>query len=88
MINDKLIYAYNVFRSNIITFISLIIIIFIIIVALLAPYISPYDPLLTATEEKLLPPSFKHLFGTDQLGRDILSRIIYATRHVNIYNYS
>ena len=80
MINDKLIYAYNIFRSNIITFISLIIIIFIIIVALLAPYISPYDPLLTATEEKLLPPSFKHLFGTDQLGRDILSRIIYATR--------
>ena len=84
MINDKLIYAYNVFRSNIITFISLIIIIFIIIVALLAPYISPYDPLLTATEEKLLPPSFKHLFGTDQLGRDILSRIIYATR-IDLY---
>ena len=84
MINDKLIYAYNIFRSNIITFISLIIIIFIIIVALLAPYISPYDPLLTATEEKLLPPSFKHLFGTDQLGRDILSRIIYATR-IDLY---
>ena len=84
MINDKLIYAYNIFRSNIITFISLIIIIFIIIVALLAPYISPYDPLLTATEEKLMPPSFKHLFGTDQLGRDILSRIIYATR-IDLY---
>ena len=76
MVNDKLIYAYNIFRSNIITFISLIILIFIIIVAVLAPYISPYDPLITATEEKLLPPSFKHLFGTDQLGRDMLARMI------------
>lgn len=48
-------------------------------VALLAPQLAPYDPI-AFVGERLDPPSSEHLFGTDRLGRDILSRIIYGTR--------
>jgi peptide/nickel transport system permease protein len=49
-------------------------------VALLAPFISPYDPFQLDVQNRLLPPSTEHLCGTDHLGRDILSRIIYGSR--------
>jgi peptide/nickel transport system permease protein len=49
-------------------------------VALLAPSISPYDPFQLDVQNRLLPPSTEHLCGTDHLGRDILSRIIYGSR--------
>lgn len=52
----------------------------LILVALLAPWIAPYDPLATDPINKLQPPSAGHWFGTDQLGRDVLSRVIAATR--------
>jgi peptide/nickel transport system permease protein len=48
--------------------------------AVLGPLLAPYDPLATHTEVALEPPSAAHWFGTDQLGRDIFSRIIVATR--------
>jgi len=48
--------------------------------ALLGPYIVPYDPLASDTAAALKPPSAAHWFGTDQLGRDIFSRVIVATR--------
>ncbi|MDZ4164410.1 MAG: oligopeptide ABC transporter permease [Smithellaceae bacterium] len=50
------------------------------VVSLLAPWISPYDPNDINLEKMLLPPSLDHLFGTDQLGRDVLSRMIWGTR--------
>lgn len=50
-------------------------------IAILAPYIAPYDPLEIYPQESLHPPSFKHWFGTDTLGRDVLSRVIYGTRY-------
>jgi peptide/nickel transport system permease protein len=49
-------------------------------VAVLGPAIAPYDPLASNTAQALSGPSFHHWFGTDQLGRDILSRVIVATR--------
>ena len=55
-------------------------IIFIAIVALAAPLISPYDPNLQELSIKLQAPNGEHLLGTDEYGRDILSRIIYGTR--------
>lgn len=48
--------------------------------ALLAPWIAPFDPLSIDLARKLAPPSAVHLMGTDQTGRDILSRIIWGAR--------
>ncbi|MBX5440273.1 MAG: ABC transporter permease [Solirubrobacteraceae bacterium] len=50
------------------------------LVALLAPLIAPYDPIQADLEAKLLPPSSAHLFGTDENGMDIFSRVLFATR--------
>ena len=51
-----------------------------VLLALFGPWIAPYDPLATNTGMALQPPSRSHWFGTDSLGRDILSRVIVATR--------
>ena len=52
----------------------------LIVIALLGPGLAPYDPLATDVAHALSPPSFAHWFGTDQLGRDILSRVLAAGR--------
>jgi peptide/nickel transport system permease protein len=52
----------------------------IAICAAIGPYIVPYDPLASDTSATLEPPSLQHWFGTDQLGRDIFSRVVVATR--------
>ncbi len=51
-----------------------------VLCALLGPALVPYDPLASDTAQALHPPTAAHLFGTDQLGRDIFSRIVVATR--------
>ena len=51
-----------------------------ILLALFGPWIAPYDPLASNTQMALRPPSVQYWFGTDALGRDVLSRIIVATR--------
>lgn len=61
-------------------FLGLIIIGIFIFTAIAADIISPYDPDKITLGDKLQPPSSKHLLGTDQLGRDQLSRMIYGTR--------
>src|SRR5438093_514683 len=48
--------------------------------ALLAPVIAPYDPLAQELSQRLRPPSPEHWLGTDSLGRDIASRILYGAR--------
>lgn len=50
------------------------------LVALLAPWISPADPLAVHPEDARLPPGAGHLLGTDELGRDLLSRVIWGGR--------
>ncbi|MBI1202430.1 MAG: ABC transporter permease subunit [Rhodopseudomonas sp.] len=52
----------------------------IAVLALIGPYIVPHDPLASDTAATLAPPSLHHWFGTDQLGRDIFSRVVVATR--------
>ncbi len=52
----------------------------LLLVALFAPLLAPHDPLLPRMRERLTPPSSKHWLGQDELGRDILSRIIYGAR--------
>jgi peptide/nickel transport system permease protein len=52
----------------------------IVLAALLGPHVAPYDPLMSDTKAALQRPSLTHWFGTDLLGRDVLSRVIVATR--------
>jgi peptide/nickel transport system permease protein len=60
--------------------IGFVIVIFLFIVAIFAPQLARYDPIKTDLKSIVKPPSAAHWLGTDQLGRDILSRIIYGTR--------
>lgn len=57
-----------------------IIVAFAVLVALLAPWISPYDPIATSFLTVRQAPSALHWFGTDELGRDILARMIFGAR--------
>jgi peptide/nickel transport system permease protein len=60
--------------------IGLVVIALFIVLAVFAPLIAPYDPLATSWSQVRKAPSAAHWFGTDELGRDILSRIIFGTR--------
>ena len=69
-----------VLRSNPVTAIATAGAAILLAVAILAPWIVPYDPVASDVPQALQAPSAAHWGGTDQLGRDILSRIISATR--------
>ena len=60
--------------------IGIIIFSIILLIGLFAPFLTQYDPLYQDYNSLLLPPSFNHWFGTDNYGRDIFTRVIYATR--------
>jgi len=66
--------------KDLLTFFSFIFSVMIILMALLPQYISPYDPYKIDPYATFKPPSLEHLFGTDDLGRDILSQVIYGAR--------
>jgi len=66
--------------ANPLSLAGLLIIGLLLLVALAAPWLAPYDPIQTNVPRRLEAPSGEYLFGTDQLGRDILSRILYGTR--------
>jgi peptide/nickel transport system permease protein len=68
------------FFNNKAAALGLFTILILALIALLANIISPYDPNLINLEKSLNAPSPDHLMGTDQLGRDLLSRIIHGTR--------
>src|SRR5215471_14199006 len=59
---------------------GLVVVTTVILLAVFASLISPYDPVATSWTLVRKPPSMPHWFGTDELGRDILSRVIYGTR--------
>ncbi|WP_149093841.1 ABC transporter permease [Paenibacillus terrae] len=66
--------------SNKLALIGFIFIVGWTLIAILSSWIVPYDPYVTDPGNKLLPPSAEHWFGTDNYGRDILSRVIYGAR--------
>jgi len=68
------------FSRNKLSVLGTIAIFLLIIVAALAPFLSPYDPTSIDVHHVLSPPSMKHPLGTDELGRDLLSRIIWGSR--------
>lgn len=67
-------------RKNIILYIGAVLTIFLFVIAVLAPYITPYDPTKMEISQKFIKPCAEHLLGTDHLGRDIFSRIILGSR--------
>jgi peptide/nickel transport system permease protein len=57
----------------------LLIIVGLMFAAVVGPHLTPYDPVKLAMTDRFLPPSLVHPFGTDEFGRDILTRVIYGT---------
>lgn len=60
--------------------VAVVILIGWLVVALAAPYIAPYDPTAVDILNMLAPPSAEHWFGTDQVGRDVFSRVVFGAR--------
>ncbi len=73
-------HARYVIGENPVTGFAFGLFVLIVFAALLGPHIVPYDPLASNTAMSLKPPSRAHWFGTDQLGRDVFSRVVSATR--------
>jgi peptide/nickel transport system permease protein len=69
-----------ILAENPVTAFAFALLILIVVAALFGPALAPHDPLASETASALKPPSAQHWFGTDQLGRDIFSRVIVATR--------
>lgn len=67
-------------KRNKVAMVSLVVIVLIALMAIFAPYVAPYDPYVQDLSKILAPPSAEHWLGTDDLGRDILSRVIHGAR--------
>jgi len=72
--------AFRKLIRNRLATLGLATILFFLLLAILAPWVSPYDPLATNWGAIRKAPSMEHWFGTDELGRDVLSRVIWGTR--------
>jgi peptide/nickel transport system permease protein len=73
-------HARYVISGNPVTGFAFALLVMIVIAALFGSWLVPHDPLASNTAQALKPPSLQHWFGTDQLGRDVFSRVIVATR--------
>lgn len=69
-----------VMSENLITVFAFAMFAFIVVLAIFGPWITPYDPIASNMSVALQPPSWAHPFGTDHLGRDVLSRVIISAR--------
>ena len=70
----------RIFLRNRMAMTGLIIVGFLVFAAIFAPYISPHDPYRVVMDEQFLSPSLTHWLGTDNFGRDTLTRILYGAR--------
>jgi peptide/nickel transport system permease protein len=70
----------RVFLKRWVVVLGLVILLLVIITAIFAPFLAPYDPYQIATGGSLEQPSSQHWLGTDRIGRDNLSRVIYGSR--------
>ena len=67
-------------RTQPLAMLGALLLLLFLLAALFAPWLAPHDPYALALHARLLPPGHDHLFGTDELGRDILSRCMYGAR--------
>lgn len=70
----------RMFRQNPLAVISAVVILAVILMAIFAPWIAPYKEAQQNLAARLKGPSLEHLFGTDELGRDVFTRILYGAR--------
>ena len=70
----------RVFFGRKVVLFGTVIIAFLVLIAIIGPWIAPYDPIEISLSERLQDPSWGHWLGTDNYGRDTLSRIIYGAR--------
>jgi peptide/nickel transport system permease protein len=73
-------HARYVISENPVTGVAFGLFVLIVLAAVLGPALVPYDPLASNTDAALKPPSVQHWFGTDQLGRDVFSRVVVAAQ--------
>jgi peptide/nickel transport system permease protein len=73
-------FTLRLLRRNPSAVAGFIVITAMVLMAFSAPYLAPYDPIRIDLKARLSPPSRDHIFGTDELGRDILSRIMHGAR--------
>jgi peptide/nickel transport system permease protein len=73
-------YRWLFFSSNPLAVTGLAIIVLLLLVAIFAPQIATHDPIAQDLTHTLLPPSGEHWFGTDQVGRDVFSRVVFGSR--------
>jgi len=76
----RLNFLWYLSRRSPLTLVGAIIIILVIVMIIFAPWIAPYNPDKISLTSRLLPPSTAHWFGTDEVGRDLFSRVIYGSR--------
>jgi peptide/nickel transport system permease protein len=72
--------TWRFLRRNPLTLIGVLLVLFWLVVSLTAPWIVPYSPTQQDIPARLSPPNAEHWFGTDQLGRDVFSRVLYGGR--------
>lgn len=73
-------HTFYLWKKTKLAMIGTFIVLGFILMAIFAPLLAPYDPIKTNLPERLRAPSKDHLFGTDQFGRDIFSRVIHGAR--------
>jgi peptide/nickel transport system permease protein len=67
-------------RRNVLSLIGVIVVVAWIVISIAAPLIAPYPPIKQNLRERLQGPTIEHLMGTDELGRDVFSRVLYGGR--------
>lgn len=80
--------AFGRLMANKLAVVSLVLVIILIFLALFGPYITPYDFLSQDLDARNEPPSWEHWMGTDNLGRDVFSRVIYGARTATIIAFT
>ena len=80
MSSTTLTHARHVLSENPVTLLAAGLFVLFVLMALVGPWLVPFDPLASNSAMALQPPSGAHWFGTDALGRDIFSRVVVATR--------
>ncbi|WP_446728675.1 ABC transporter permease [Pleomorphomonas sp. T1.2MG-36] len=74
--------------ANRLAVVGMVLVVFLFFIAIFGPYLTPYDFLSQDLLARNKPPSWAHWFGTDDLGRDVLSRVIYGSRTAVIVGFS
>ncbi|WP_428427467.1 ABC transporter permease [Pararhizobium sp.] len=72
--------AWHRLRRNKLAVFGLVVVVILAFAAIFGPYLTPYDFLSQDLNSRNIAPSLSHLFGTDDLGRDVFSRVVYGTR--------